>query len=87
MAYELGGTHKFSAAFTAPVGIKPVGGYVGYRAFARQKDGSYREVFGLSQEDGCYVDGNFEGSMIRHTHDSHAEASAQAWKAYRWLNR
>lgn len=87
MAYELGGTHKFSAAFTAPVGFKNEGGYVGVRAFARQKNGTYREVFGLSQEEGCYVDGTFEGSYIRHTHETQADASKLAWKAYRWLNK
>lgn len=88
MTYQIGGEIKFSNKFSAKVGIQPVGGYVGYRAFARnEKTGTYREVFGLSQEDGCFVDGNFEGSMIRHTHETKSEASATAWKAYRWLNK
>jgi hypothetical protein len=88
MTYQLGGQIKFSDKFNAKVGIKAVGGYVGYRAFARnEKTGTYREVLGSSKEDGCYVDGNFEGSYITHTHETKAEAAKLAWKAYRWLNK
>lgn len=89
MTYQLGAARTFKT-FTGKVAIQNTGcPYTGFRAFARnEKTGSYREVLGLSREEGdLWVQGEFDGSWITHTHDTKDEASALGWKAYRWMNR
>lgn len=88
MAYELGAEKTFSK-FSDKVGVLDTkNAYTGFRAFARnEKTGTYREVFGVSKEEGAYVDGSFQGFSFRHTHETKAEAFALANKAYRWLNK
>lgn len=88
MTYQLGAEINFPK-FSGKVGVlNTKNAYVGFRAFARnEKTGTYREVLGLSKEEGCWVDGGFEGSYFAHTHDTKDQAAKLAWRAYRWLNK
>jgi len=88
--YQLGAEVTFKT-FTGKVGIQDTkNAYVGFRAFARiEKTGAYREVLGSSREEGSdlWVQGEYQGAYITHTHDTKDEANRLAWKAYRWLNK
>lgn len=91
MTYQLGGEFNFKTVNGEIVIRKPKDAqeacFVGFRAFARNnKTGTYREVFGLSQEQE-WVDGTNEGFWFHHTHDSRENAVKLASKAYRWLNK
>lgn len=85
MSYQLGG--EFNLKATGAIVTINKGGYVGFRAFARnQKTGTYREVFGVSSNTE-WVDGQDQGGYFHHTHETKDEAWKLASKAYRWLNK
>lgn len=86
MAYELGETYT-NQGWTSQIAVVNTGNpYVGYRAFARNKDGDYNEVFDLGQEQ-LWVDGTNQGAWTRGTHETRESAIDKASAAYRWLNK
>lgn len=88
MTYQLGGEYRFEGKDGKVYTKAPKHALEGWKAFARTKKGTYREVLGCSQEqEGTWVQGENQGAWFCHTHDSRNDAEMQAFKAYRWLNK
>ena len=86
MSYQLGAEYNLEGRTGQIIVRNTKNAYVGFRAFARAKNGCYREVFGVSSNTE-WVDGCDQGGYFHHTHETQAEAIKLASKAYRWLNK
>jgi hypothetical protein len=87
MTYQISQTEIALKATGKVLSVAPKSAYDGWNVYVRnEKTGSYRKVFGLSQENE-YVQGENQGGWFHHSFDSREDAAKFGWKAYRWLNR